>query len=126
MSRPPTPSQWTTYSAIVGSVLARYRANLGIGQVELSQNLSISQATWSRIERGAAPITLEQLSEVAHYLGVHPHQVVQEADIIVEQLRRRGVEVYHRRPEQPVGPGLILLGAGALAGLVALLAKGEE
>ena len=49
---------WTTYSAIVGSVVARRRRELGLGQAQFAQNLAISQPTYSRIERGAAPALL--------------------------------------------------------------------
>ena len=120
-------SQWTTYPAILGSVLARHRIERGLGQVELVENLPVTQSTWSRIERGVAPITAEQLSEVAELFGLHPHQLLYEADSIAGHLRQHGVIVYHRRPADPNRSGLIAFGAGALAGLaLALLANSGD
>ena len=120
------PHQWTTYSAIVGSVLARHRAELGLDQRAFAARLSISQATWSRIERGLSSITAAQLSEVSDSLDLHPNEIVAEADYITQQLITNGVRVYHYRPEKPAGPALALAGAGALALAMALLKKGDK
>ena len=120
------PQQWTTYSAIVGSVLARHRSERGLDQRAFAAGLSISQATWSRIERGLSSITAAQLADVSDYLDLQPNEVVAEADYIVQQLIARGVRVYHYRPEKPVGPTLALAGAGALALAMALLKKSDQ
>lgn len=126
MNHPPNAPYWTTYSAVLGSVLARYRAELGFDQRGMAANLTISQATWSRIERGESPITAPQLFEAAHFLKIQPYQLVQEADGIVENLRRAGVTIYTHKPKDPSGVGLALAGAGALAVAMALLKKGSD
>ena len=119
--------QWTTYTAILGSVLARHRTERGIGQVELVQRLPISHATWSRIERGIAPITVEQLQEFADLIEIPSDQLLREANRIRWQLQEQGVVVLNTRPAEPASKGLMLLGAAALGGIVAtLLAKDED
>ena len=117
---------WTTYSAVLGSVLARVRSQLGFDQRAMAAQLSISQATWSRIERGESPITAGQLFDVGKYIGVQPHEFMKEADGIVVNLERAGVIIYHQNPKEPSGVGLALAGAGALALAMALLKKGDQ
>ena len=117
--------QWTTYSAVLGAVLARHRAELGFHQRAMADNLSISQATWSRIERGESPISAGQLYEVSQYLKLRPSQLVAEADTITHNLQRQGVIIYHQKPEQPSGMGLALAGAGGFALAMALLKKDD-
>ena len=123
---PEQPTYWTTYSAVLGSVLARVRSELGFDQRSMAAKLSISQATWSRIERGESPITAAQLFDVGRYLRVQPHTLMKEADTIVANLERSGVIIHHQKPKEPSGVGLALAGAGALALAMALLSKGEE
>ena len=122
---PEQQTYWTTYSAVLGSVLARVRAELGFDQRAMAAKLSISQATWSRIERGESPITAAQLYDVGRYLKVQPHTFMKEADTIVGNLERAGVIIYHQKPKEPSGVGLALAGAGALALAMALLSKGD-
>ena len=120
------PAYWTTYSAILGSVLARRRAEIGADQRTMASNLQVSQTTWSRIERGESPITAPQLFEAAHFLGVPPSQFVAEADAIVADLRRADVKIYRHKPKEPSGIGLALAGAGALALAMSLLKKADD
>ena len=42
----------TTYQAIVGEVIAQRRKYLGLNQVQLAQDLGMSQSAWSRVEKG--------------------------------------------------------------------------
>ena len=107
------------YSSIVGSVIANYREAYGLGQAEISQKLNISQATWSRIERGATAVNVSQLSEIAELFKISPTEILKRADIMIEELRAKGIKVYHY--PQKDKEALVILGATALFGLAALI-----
>jgi transcriptional regulator with XRE-family HTH domain len=117
--------RWTTYSTIMGAIIARYRADEGWSQENLARRVGIGVATLSRIERGAASITLEQLAIVAAAFDEPPAKLVREADFQSRELQRHGYSVFLRSAEAgKVETALKLAGAAAIGGLVAsLLAK---
>ena len=112
-----------TYSAIVGSIIANYRKSRNLGQAEISAKLNISQATWSRIERGNTAINVSQLSEIAALFGVSPHELLLKADQMADELKMRGIRVSHYPDSN--NEAMFLLGTAALIGLAALLFGNE-
>lgn len=117
------PTKVASYGSIVGSVIANYRKNKGIGQAEISSNSNLSQATWSRIERGTTAVNVSQLSEISALLNISPSQIISEADMMVEELINRGIEVTHYT--QKDNDTMFFLGATALIGLAAIFMGGE-
>jgi len=111
------------YSSIVGSIIANARRNKGLGQAEISSQLNISQATWSRIERGTTSVNVSQLSSIAELLHVAPHEILSKADDMASELKSRGINITHY-PEKN-NEAMVILGATALIGLAALLFGGE-
>lgn len=116
----------TTYPAVVGYVLAWHRDHAGLTQQELARQMSMSPSTWSRIERGESALTMDQLAAVAQVLEVEPSRVLQDADNVVAQLAKRGVQVERRRVPDAIGAGLALLAGAALVSLVAAALKDRK
>jgi len=107
----------TTYSAIVGQVLAVERENAGFNQGVFADRIGISQATWSRIERGNSGLSIEQLARAARLLNKAPSEILQLADFVVQDLRGKNMKVEDSR-KQSSNAGLLLLGGAAIAALV--------
>lgn len=110
-------SAGTTYSAIVGQILAIEREKAGYSQGVFAENMNISQATWSRIEKGSSGLSIEQLAQAARLLGTNPAELLQLADSVVEDLCNKNMRVETTR-KQGSNAGLLLLGGAAIAALV--------
>ncbi len=113
----------TTYSAVVGQVLAVERENAGFNQGVFAGQMGISQATWSRIEKGNSGLSIEQLAHAARLLKRSPSEILQLADDVVQDLREKNMKVEESR-KQGSNAGLLLLGGAAIAALV-LAAKSK-
>ena len=114
------------YSWIAGQVLARRRQALRVGQVEMARALGTSQATWSRVESGISPLTIEQLSHAAELLGLHATDVMAEVDEYAERYREQGIPVlYHRTKEPPNVAAMLAAGLGAY-GLIKVLSSSDR
>ena len=107
----------TTYSAIVGQVLAVEREKAGFSQGVFAKNMTISQATWSRIEKGNSGFSIEQLAQAAQLLSKAPAEILQLADNVAQDLRNKNMKVEATR-KQGSNAGLLLLGGAAIAALV--------
>lgn len=119
-------TQYVLYSWIAGQVLARRRQQAGVGQVDMAKALNVSQATWSRIEGGTSPLTVEQLSHSAALLGLSATEIIVEVDQLAEQYRQGGYYVIYQRAKEPLNiPALAAAGLG-LYGLVKVLSKSDE
>ena len=121
-----TQAQYVLYSWIAGQVLARFRRERGVGQLALAEALGVSQATWSRVEKGTSPLTVEQLSHAAELLGVRAGDVISEVDDIAERYRDRGTYVVYKRDKSSLNiPALAAAGLG-LYGLVKVLSNTDD
>lgn len=111
-----------TYAALVGAVISELRSEKGISQGKLAEGVGIGQSAWSRIEKGGAVMSVDQLARAANTIGVTPSEIVQRADNTVRQMRAQGFEVSYDKPqrgaEPPDNTGLLLLGGAALAALI--------
>lgn len=93
----------------------------------MARAVGIGQPTWSRIENGTIPITVEQLGFVARELGVAPSEILRIADQGVQTLIQQGVQVTPQRAS-PSGideEGLAFLGGAAIIGLLAAIFAGK-
>jgi len=87
----------TTYSALVGAILTRFRHQTGRQQAEVGEAVGLNQSGWSKIERGTVGLTIETLALAAPLLGVEPGAVMAEADRVARYLEGRGVQVLRSR-----------------------------
>lgn len=83
----------TTYAAIVGVVLTGLREREGLTQETLGAYVGVSQATWSKIERGTSGCSIEQLHRAATRLFCSAGAVLEIADRVREALVRKGMVV---------------------------------
>lgn len=107
------------YHAVVGAILSSLRARQGLLQPEMAAALEVSQSTWSRIERGGAAISLEQLCRAADKLGTRPSEVLRLADRATDHIEKNGIKVARVRPQDALSDGQVMIGAAALVLLVA-------
>jgi transcriptional regulator with XRE-family HTH domain len=118
-----TPHQMTTYPAIVGSLIAQARTEAGLLQEELAERAGVPQSTLSRIERGSAHLTLNQLRKIAPALGRKPSQIVASAEQAEWLLEVNGAEVKEMiEPDALKRDAVIFLSGVALMALIAFLA----
>ena len=115
MSSRTTPT--LTYTALLGQILQYHRQRVGLSQAGVAAALGILQPAYSRIEKGDTSITVAQLRIVARTVGMNAAQLVQEAEIWAENLRRQGVPVTDEKevPKAALVVGLAILAAALLA-----------
>ena len=117
MAKPaPGPEISTTYEAVVGQVLRRHRATLGLRQKALAAALGLSQSGWSRLELGSCALTLTQFARVSVELGISPGRLLEEADRWTSSLQAKGVHVLFDRAES--GGNIPLVVGAGLAALI--------
>src|SRR5690606_11567057 len=117
-------NQLVTYNSLVGYELEKARKQLGIEQAELAARCDMSQPVLSRLERGKASITIDQLFILCRALGVSPEQIVHSASIAVDAIQKEdSVEV---KTTKEIGTtGALLTGAAIGAILTLLLSKNK-
>lgn len=115
----PPPKHVITYAAVVGKIIERHRAALGVKQTDMAKALGIGQPAYSRLETGENAMGLGQLEVVARRLSSTPNRILQEADFWVARLKEQGVEV---RNDRDLGAAL-LIGVGILLALIAAAGK---
>ena len=115
---------------LVGKVLAERRNELRVSQATMAAQMGMAQITWSRIERGLAPLEVGHLAWASALLGVEAGDVIDEAMCRIEPNQKAGYHVvYLRTKHEGLNLGKVLVGAAGVAGAVALLAaaqKGED
>ena len=83
----------TTYSAVLGAVLAGLRKSQGIEQGDMATRLGVSQASYSRLEGGKSAFSVNQMYQAADALNIPPMELFQRVDNSIQQLQANGVEV---------------------------------
>jgi len=118
----------TTYRSIVGQVIVNIRKKLGFDQASLSNAVGVTQSTWSRIERGESPLTIDQLIKASEYLRIRSSVILSEAEQAMDNLKKQGVIVrLDHTPDKKSTNGIAMIGAAALGALVgAAIAKSSD
>lgn len=118
----------TSYSSILGQMIAQARNERSLSQEQLASSLGITQTAWSRIERGVTSITAEQLRRVANVLQCKPYEIVHKADEAVEKATDSGWEIVAPRDyDTLIKNGVIILtGATLAAALLHLYMKSRS
>ena len=115
-------SDQTTFSAVLGVVLANLRKVKGIEQGEMARKMGVSQASYSRLESGKSSFSVDQLYLAAQALEIDGAELTQRLNNAVKQLNVNGVPVIAplranatKAGESGVDPGSMLMGAGLAA-----------
>lgn len=125
--------QLTSYSAVLGVVLASKRKELGIEQGQMAEKMGLSQASYSRLESGKSSFSVDQMFQSAEALDLDPNYIFQqllttsvklkEEDISVEpQLRGNTTKA---KVDGSNNVGAFVAGAALGALLVGLVGKGK-
>jgi DNA-binding Xre family transcriptional regulator len=121
-NQPFSNEKLTSYSAVVGQVLANLRQEKDVKQGDLALAVGIGQSTWSRIEKGEVSLSIDQLARASKHLRCNPSDILSWADQSVARMVQDNVEVLDDKPvevkEKSSNTGAVLLGAGALAALI--------
>ena len=67
-----------TWEKIVGANVRRHRKERGLSQETLAGEAGLAMRHLGRIERGEGNPTVSVLGKLAHVLGVHPAELLQE------------------------------------------------
>ncbi len=121
----------TTYSAVLGVVLANARTIQGIEQKDMAERMGLSQASYSRLEGGKSAFSVDQMFQSATALGVAGDELTRQLNATVHQLQNNGVTVLPQlrsnttqaKKEEGAGLGHFLAGAALAALLIGLLSK---
>ena len=125
----------TTYQAVLGRLIVEKRKEKQIDQGEMARHVGVSRSTWSRIEAGVSALSMDQLVKAAGKLDMPLGELMLQADGVVRELRRQGVEVLDSKDqtsaakrEKTATTMVALLGGAVLGGIVAsiLAAKDED
>lgn len=112
----------TTFQTILGAVLCDLRSKRESNgkpttQSEMAEVVGVNSSTWSRIERGESPVSLEQLLRAANFLNVPLSEVFTETEKRAAKLRERGVHIEINK-ESLKNSGALPVGAAGLAALL--------
>ena len=114
--------QFVTYNALVGLEIERLRKMNGIDQAELAAKAGLSQPVLSRLEKGKAAITVDQLFMICNALGKMPHVVLEKVcENITVIKEEETVQITSSKSVDNTGP--LLAGAALGAILTYLLSK---
>lgn len=83
----------TSTSAILGQTLALIRKENGFTQEEMAKSIGVSLSSWSRIEKGEADISVNDLRRAANYLGVRTTDIILAAEAGESDARAKGVKI---------------------------------
>ena len=118
-------NQQITYNGLVGFELERIRKEIGKEQSEISTITGISQPVLSRLEKGKAMITIDQLFVVCGALGVKPEAIISKASEGVKAFSTEVAVNVTTTKEASSAAGAVLTGAAIGALLTLFLTKGK-
>jgi len=121
----------TTYSAVLGVVLANIRTFQGVEQKDMAQRMGLSQASYSRLEGGKSAFSVDQMFQAASALSVPGDELHRQLNATISQLQNNGITVNPQlrgnttqaKKEEGSGMGHLLVGAALGALLIGLLSK---
>lgn len=123
-------SEQTTYSAVLGVVLANLRKQQGVDQKDMADRMGLSQASYSRLEGGKSSFSVDQMFQAANALGFASEALSQQFNGTVLQLKANGVDVVPQlrgnttqAKEEGSGMQHVLIGAALGALLISLFSK---
>lgn len=117
-------NQQITYNSLVGFELEKARKNILLEQSEVAEMIGISQPVLSRLEKGKAMITIDQLFIICNALNVKPEEIIEEASRGAEALNNQET-IDITTTKNASSAGAILTGAAIGSLLTLLLTKGK-
>ncbi|WP_369983844.1 helix-turn-helix domain-containing protein [Thalassolituus sp.] len=115
-------SQLVTYNSLVGYQLFERRKALGVDQATVSTKTGISQPVLSRLEKGAAIISTDQLFVICKALECKPSDILKAVESVIDKLNgNEQLEV--KTTKEANTAGAFLAGAAIGTALTFLLAK---
>jgi transcriptional regulator with XRE-family HTH domain len=111
--------QLVTYNSLVGYELEKLRQSKGIDQADLSATCGMSQPVLSRLERGKASISIDQLFVICQALGVEPSTLVAAASVAVSAIDQE--ETVQVKTTKEIGTGTALLTGAAVGAVLGIL-----
>jgi len=103
-----------TFSMILAQLLSKQIEVKQLSQKDFLAECKISQATWSRINRGLTSFSIEDLNAACRVLGMRCSELIRNAEVVEAGLPMMDVNVV-----APVGPSAKSNYAGAfIAGAV--------
>lgn len=123
-------NQLVTYNALVGYELEKARKLLRLEQSEVSAKTGISQPVLSRLEKGKASITMDQLYVICEALRIRPEVIITAVSIAVDTFVAEGnVKVTTTKQvssNDSTTSGAMLTGAAIGSILTLLLTRGDK
>lgn len=114
----------TTYSAVLGSIVANNRKALGKEQLDIASALGISQASYSRLESGKSSMTTDQIFLVTRALGLSTPELFLQIENSITALESNGYSIIAQlRGSQESSAGKVVVGAALGALLMGILSK---
>ncbi|GIU35988.1 helix-turn-helix domain-containing protein [Shewanella schlegeliana] len=114
----------TTYSAVLGSIIASRRKALIKEQAEIAAQLGISQASYSRLESGKSSMSTDQIFLTCNALQISPSELFMHVEKSIDSLKSNGYRVIAQtRGSLESDTGKIVVGAALGALLVGILSK---
>ncbi|KZZ46655.1 hypothetical protein A3759_00535 [Thalassolituus sp. HI0120] len=112
-------NQLVTYNSLVGYELEKLRLEKGIDQADLAKVCGMSQPVLSRLERGKASISIDQLFILCKALRIKPSDVINDASLAVDVINKEAsVEV---KTTKEIGTGTALLTGAAVGAVLGIL-----
>ena len=90
----------TTYNSILGQTLRQLREKKNKKQDDMANLLGITQASWSRIERGDTTLSVIQLDKIAKNLGETSSSILEIADKVRKDIESKGFKVVTNIPKE--------------------------
>ncbi len=112
-------NQLVTYSSLVGYELEKLRLERGIDQAVLAAACGMSQPVLSRLERGKASISIDQLFVICQALRISAAAVVANATEAVSAIQTE--ETVQVKTTKEVGTGAALLTGAAVGAVLGIL-----
>jgi transcriptional regulator with XRE-family HTH domain len=110
--------KYTSFSAVLGSLINSERTKQGLTQDELAKEMRITRVTLSKIENGDTNISALKLALLD---TVFDSNLMQETRDKIELLEKNKVEINYSDKENKNNTGKYIAGAAAIAALFALL-----
>lgn len=120
-----TPPQKTTFSVLVGWVIANERTRLNLTQGDLAHKMGVPQSSWSRFESGQSLLTVDQLDGVANHLHLTAPEILRRVEQLRATLSAQGIQV-NSGARQTGGNAETFLWGAALGALVTALLLGRK
>ena len=86
----------STYSIVLCELIFR-KMGKSMTRQEFFERSGISQATWSRINRGLSHLNIEDVRSAARTIGFSVSELIADAEIVVNNLPNEDIEIVELR-----------------------------